>query len=307
MGMGMLRHDNSIVVLNGAEGDLIKVNGDDFRSIEDIIVVAAFGTINTSPVNLRSEPSVHSEIVTRLKEGDRLLATEHNAGWYTVTFTDGDEQFSGFVHEDFLEGIFLIFLRIEENFAFVISHNGINLRQSPSTQSPIIASLFRNTKLNIIDEDGEWFRVICNINGEGYVHSDLIRLADEECPLVDQIIDFARANLGTPYIFGGANLNRGVDCSGFVSQVFKHFGITLNRSSSSMTAHGSTVARSNLIAGDLVFFDTTSALSGRISHVGIYIGGGRFIHSETRKGVVISSLSEAYYNKRYVTARRVLN
>lgn len=119
------------------------------------------------------------------------------------------------------------------------------------------------------------------------------------------VINFAKKFLGVRYIWGGTT-TKGFDCSGFVKYVFKNFGITLNRTSSSQANNGTYIKKVNLLPGDLVFFDTNGG-NNRINHVGIYIGGGKFIHSSSsNKGVTISSISSGYYSNAYMTARRVL-
>ncbi|MPN39735.1 Gamma-D-glutamyl-L-lysine dipeptidyl-peptidase [bioreactor metagenome] len=114
--------------------------------------------------------------------------------------------------------------------------------------------------------------------------------------------------MGTPYVYGGTNLNKGVDCSGFVYSVFKNFGIDLNRSSAGMASNGVYVEKSSLQPGDLILFDTTGANDGGISHVGMYIGNGQYIHSTSGREycVTISDLNNDYGLRTYVTARRVL-
>lgn len=120
--------------------------------------------------------------------------------------------------------------------------------------------------------------------------------------LSNKIIATAKSKLGAPYSYG----SRGpyaFDCSGFVSYVMAQHGINLPRTASSQATVGKRVSKSDLQAGDLVFFNTY----GGISHVGIYISDGNFIHASSYGShVKISNLSEAYYIPRYVTATRVL-
>lgn len=117
------------------------------------------------------------------------------------------------------------------------------------------------------------------------------------------IVEHALSLLGTPYVFGGTT-RRGLDCSGFTRYVFVGSGISLPRTSYAQFASGVAVSRDNLQPGDLVFF-TTYAKGA--SHVGIYIGGGRFVEaSNPTSGVKISSLSESFYTSRYLGARRYL-
>lgn len=119
------------------------------------------------------------------------------------------------------------------------------------------------------------------------------------------IITYSKRFLGVKYVWGGSTA-KGFDCSGFVKYVFKHFGISLNRTSRSQASHGAKVKKANLKQGDLVFFDTNGGLN-RINHVGIYIGSGQFIHSSSAsRRVVISNLNKGFYSKTYMTARRIL-
>ncbi|WP_235838672.1 C40 family peptidase [Desulfosporosinus metallidurans] len=113
------------------------------------------------------------------------------------------------------------------------------------------------------------------------------------------LADHALSLVGVPYVFGGASRS-GFDCSGYTQYVFKGSGTYLPRTASEQFNVGSSVKRDQLQSGDLVFFTTYAPGA---SHVGIYIGGGRFVHA-SNSGVQVTSLSESYYASRYIGARR---
>jgi cell wall-associated NlpC family hydrolase len=114
----------------------------------------------------------------------------------------------------------------------------------------------------------------------------------------------ALAYLGVPYRFGGDDPGRGFDCSGLVRFVFRDaFGIELPRRSDEIGRAGSAIERERLQPGDLVFFNT---LGRAFSHVGIYIGDGRFVHAPARRGQVrVNALDERYWSARFNGARRL--
>ncbi|HEY0867942.1 MAG TPA: C40 family peptidase [Fimbriimonas sp.] len=120
----------------------------------------------------------------------------------------------------------------------------------------------------------------------------------------ENVIKTAKGFRGVRYRWGGTSRS-GVDCSGFTTQVFRAHGLRLPRTSVEQARVGKPV-KGGLQAGDLVFFRTTRG--SRISHVGIYIGNGKFIHASSGGGKVqVNSLREGYYRSRFVTARRVVN
>ena len=119
-----------------------------------------------------------------------------------------------------------------------------------------------------------------------------------------QLVNTAKSVIGTKYVYGGTSA-KGFDCSGFIGYVFKNSGVSLPRTSAGMYSTGTSVAKNNLKAGDLVFFNT----SGKgVSHAGIYIGNGKFAHSSSSKGVSIAKLNDPYYwGSKYIGAKRVTN
>lgn len=115
------------------------------------------------------------------------------------------------------------------------------------------------------------------------------------------IVDRALSYVGAPYVFGGTNRS-GFDCSGFTKYVYAQFGVSLPRTSFEQFDSGTPVSMDNLQPGDLVFF-TTYARGA--SHVGIYIGGGRFVQAANpNSGVEVSNLGDRFYSSRYLGARR---
>lgn len=112
--------------------------------------------------------------------------------------------------------------------------------------------------------------------------------------------------LGTPHRMGGST-KRGVDCSGFVAIVFRQvYGKKLSRSSADMLKYDCRkVSKGKLQEGDLVFFKTGRGRKKTPNHVGIYLKNGKFIHTSTSKGVIVSSLSEPYYMRSWITGGRV--
>ncbi len=121
----------------------------------------------------------------------------------------------------------------------------------------------------------------------------------EDKDLLETVADW----IGTPYRAGGST-QKGTDCSGFVTRVYKEvYGITLSRSSRSMFHDVSRVARNKMETGDLVFFRRGPGKP--IYHVGIYLKDGKFIHSATNGGVMINSLHSPYYKRNFYAAGRV--
>jgi len=132
--------------------------------------------------------------------------------------------------------------------------------------------------------------LFCSIQvGSAFAETPLSKAVNEE--------------LGTPYKWAGTT-KKGFDCSGYTSFVFAKFDIDLPHTSKGQAELGTTVAQEDLRPGDLVFYNTDGK---GISHVGIFVGDGKFYHSATDKGVTTTKLDDKYYSKRFVTAKRILS
>lgn|SRR5690606_2512942 len=126
---------------------------------------------------------------------------------------------------------------------------------------------------------------------------------------VTQLLSEAETYLGTPYRFGGTSRS-GIDCSAFVQRVFEIFDYQLPRVSSAQAKEGTAISKEELRAGDLVFFATTGR--GHVSHVGIVHsvredGEVEFIHASSSQGVTVTPLSDSYWAKRFLYAKRILD
>lgn len=124
-------------------------------------------------------------------------------------------------------------------------------------------------------------------------------------PSIEDVIGRAHQLLGTPYKWGGTTVEQGFDCSSLLVYLFKtEANIQLPRTTTAMhRSTAATVKRDALRPGDAVFFKGNGR--GQVSHVGLYIGEGKFIHSpRTGKNVRIDSLSNSYWKRNYTTAKR---
>lgn len=148
-------------------------------------------------------------------------------------------------------------------------------------------SLMVGSKLNIPDQSIPLSQVLALIKSGG--------------PMLEE----ARKHLGKKYVWG-ANGPKTFDCSGFTCYVCNKNGVCLPRTSIRQAEIGKKLPKNELKPGDLIFFDTSKEKKGIVNHVGIYIGGGKFIHASSgAQKVVISSLSQPFYRQRFLWGQRV--
>ena len=219
---------------------------------------------------------------------------------------------------------------------YYVKGTSVNARSKANKSSSVEKQLDTNEKVKVTGEDGDWY--IVDLDGKkAYILKTLlsskkVEVTSRTSTSLDEnketkqnnnnepekapadnppssssgeaVVAYAKQFLGYPYVYG-TNGPKTFDCSGFVQYVYKHFGISLSRSSKTQANDGVAVSKSNLQPGDIIIFKNTARTE--IGHVGIYIGNNQFIHaSNSKTGVIISSLSTSSYQQRYVTARRVL-
>ena len=143
----------------------------------------------------------------------------------------------------------------------------------------------------------------------GLLLSRAVCFAEESTPASEtvryKLAKTARTFLGLPYRWGGMSERRGADCSGLVKMIFAKQHIDLPRTSRDQIQTGEDVPVDRLETGDLVFFSSEGETP---THVGVYIGNHQFLHAEKKAGrVIITDLSQPWYAKRFLGARRIVN
>lgn len=296
----------------------IDYNGESgFVSKDYFEVTKADANIDGTSVNCREKASTSAGSLGKFADGDYVCVTGQNDSWYRISYKGG----SAYVSKDFVDGDYVKYTAEFSNeaeaqvtvYGVVTAETGVKLRKEASMISNVLTVLPYGTEVNVDRVGQEWVRIITDGGLKGYVSAEYLSVREGVRTTRSTgsgngsaVVAYGKQFIGTPYVWGGTNLKSGVDCSGFVYAVYKNFGITLNRSSYQMVNNGVEVSKSNLQAGDLVFFN--SGGDSRISHVGIYCGDGTYVHSTDGKayGVTVTDLNSGYSAKTYVTARRVL-
>lgn len=152
----------------------------------------------------------------------------------------------------------------------------------------------------VIMIEGDETQSVTSIRGTVTENSERIRQRAKMTSRGGMIASMAKRYIGVPYRWAGTTAS-GFDCSGFVMAVYAKSGINIKRLADEQFYHGKRIQREELSIGDLVFFETYTY---GISHVGIYVGNNRFIHSSSSRGVTIDNLDDPYFKVRYRGACR---
>ena len=277
-------------------------------------VEAAIQTVTvTSRVNFRKGPSMNFSIMRKLYKGYKLTYLGRSGNWIKVKYNGT----TGYVYKDYVSG----YSSSSDNKGitrYVNASVGLNVRKGPSTSYSKLGKLSYGKSVKVLSTSNGWSKI--SYNGRtAYVKSTYLQAKkpsstssknDSDTNVsksASALISYAKKFLGKPYVWGAQGPNS-FDCSGFTYYVFKNkAGITLPRNSAVQSKYGTYVSRSNIKAGDLLFFDTNGSNNGAVSHVGLYIGNGQMIHaSYSQRKIVTVSINNSYYQNAFVNARRVL-
>ena len=257
--------------------------------------LAASGVVAGSSTALQAGDGLRLAQESGLLEGDDSLSLTELAAQALIRETEELQK------QNFLA---------EYDGAMIVCESSVTLRAEADAESDSLRTIWTGKVAHLLDVEGDWYKVSYGTD-TGYVlaeYCEPVQYADYEgtyatSTLAEDIIAHSYSYLGTPYRYGGTSYS-GIDCSGFTMKVFAQFGIYLPHGASDQYALSTPVTTEERAPGDLVFFNTSGY---GIGHVGIYLGGGQFIHASTSRGVIISSLYESYYARTYLFAGRIIS
>lgn len=272
--------------------------------------------VRLSVCNMRSEPDFSAEMVSQALMGMPVRVLDRD-GWYLIQTPD---DYIAWVHPAAIE-----LMDAERLHAWntaeklvITSHYGF-VRAEAADRAATVSDIVAGDRLRLTGSKGRFYEVAYPDGRKGYVSKADARPEAEWREALhrdaDAIISTARTLTGVPYIWAGTS-SKGMDCSGFVRTVLYMHDIIIPRDASQQALTGERIEiagdLSNLEAGDLLFFGrkATAASRERVVHVGIYLGGGRFIHSQgdVRTGSLDphDELFDSYNLSRLLFAARIL-
>lgn len=284
-------------------------------------------TVNTSALRLRAGAGTGSAVLSMAYQGESVEVLEDAGnGWYKVSYNGVTGYMSG-------EYLSLNGTAAPAQTAAASTQTApaaastaqsmrvnlgagevLNLRSGPSTQNAKVGAIPGGTVLTVEETVDGWCKVTYNgktgyVSGSYLASTTAVQTADTVAVSYDasfgsSVVALSKQYIGRPYAYGASGPNS-FDCSGFTSFIYKQMGVSIPRGATGQYRAGTAVSRENLQPGDLVFIAEPGYTAGYpVSHVGIYVGNGQFIHAAYRTGITVDNLFTGYYSSYYVGARR---
>lgn len=276
------------------------------------------GTITASALNIRSGAGTSNSVVAKVYRGQSVTILESQSGWHKVRLSNGTE---GWGSADYIRTGAQVASASQSSTpasgSGTVTASALNIRSGASTGSSVIAKAYRGQTVSLLESQSGWYKVRLSNGVEGWASSSYISKgsqvasASEVAPVQapsrgtdrSAAISLAYAQMGKPYRWGAEGPSS-FDCSGFTTYIYRNaLGKSIPRTSVAQSGYGTKIDnKSDLIPGDLVFFDTDK--DGDVNHVGIYAGGGKFVHASSgAKKVTVSDLN-GWYSDKFKGARR---
>ena len=259
-----------------------------------------FAKVNGDGVSVRLGPGETLLKVDTRSKGDRVVVTAKKHNWYQIRLAGGK---AGWVRADFLglgksakPVIVAHKPKVTRHFA---SHLAVEKQKQKKHRSELAKVEHKSKKKSHSTQLAKHKKREVNRHQEPREYAD----AAESSGTGNDVVRSALGYRGTPYRYGGASRG-GFDCSGFTSYLYGKKGISLPHTARGQFQHGKAVSHNSLKSGDLVFFHTVTP---GISHVGMYIGNGKFVHSSSRRsgGVRVDNINSGYYRNAFRGGRRI--
>ena len=321
---------NKVELSNGkvgwASSDYININ----HNLQNGTNISGYGKITTSVLNVRSGAGTSYSVIAKAYEGEKVELLESLNGWYKIKLSNGT---IGWSSSDYIT-------KIDNNdnnnssndntqSGIEISGYGkiatsvLNVRNGAGTSYSVIAKAYEGEKVELLESLNGWYKIKLSNGTIGWSSSDYLTKIDNndnnnssndnddienDQPSIDKaqaVVDLATKQLGKPYLWGAEGPDS-FDCSGLIYYVYKNAAkINLPRTSTEQSSVGTTISISNLKPGDLIFSSTDG--SGRVNHVGIYVGNDEMIHSPKAGDVVKKvNINTSYWKESYIVSKRVL-
>ncbi len=269
--------------------------------------------ISASSLNVRSGAGTSYSVIGNLKKGNSASVVASTNGWYKIMYGSG----YGYISSKYTTSSAPT--TNTTNVAPTTSANktvytttSLNVRSGASTSYSVVGVLGSGKAASVVGTSGSWYKIKYG-SGYGYISS---KYTTSSAPSNggstttvtpsngsgSSIVSYAKSFLGCSYVYGATG-PRSFDCSGFTQYVYAHFGKSIPRNSAAQYSSSKKISKSQLQAGDLIFFSNSTA--GTVGHVAIYIGGGQMIHAaNSRTGVCIDSINSSYYTSHYIGCGR---
>jgi cell wall-associated NlpC family hydrolase len=273
------------------------------------------GTITASALNIRSGAGTENPVVAKVYRGQTVTILETQGGWYKVTLSNGT---TGWGSADYIRTGTQASAPTQATSTpasgtGTITAGTLNIRSGAGTGYSVVTKAYSGQTVTLLESQSGWYKVKLSNGTIGWASASYVSKGSvapqesvSEAPSrgTDRsaVVNLAYAQMGKSYRWG-AEGPTSFDCSGFTTYVYKNAeGKSIPRTSVAQSGYGASVSRSQLQPGDLVFFDTDK--DGDINHVGIYVGGGQFVHASSGAGKVTKSDLNGWYSDKFRGAKR---